>query len=76
MSATIRIGIIEATIDGYKWTSKSESLKDMLNALLDPDGLSGSDPNPDETAAIEAVELIGGEVVRATPADFNARTIY
>ena len=76
MSATIRIGIIEATIDGYQWTSKNKALKNMLNAMLDPDGPSGSDPNPDETAALEAAELIGGEVVRADTAEYEPRAIY
>jgi hypothetical protein len=67
MSAIIQIDLIEAIVDGYHWTSKSKPLADMLNAMLDPLGPSGADPNPDETAAIEAAELIGAEVVKVEP---------
>lgn len=53
----------EATIQQYKWTAKDESFTRLLNSLLDPDGPSGSDPNPDLTAAREIAKLLDGEVV-------------
>ena len=76
MSAIIRIDLIEATIADYRWTSKNKVLADMLNAMLDPLGPSGADPNPDGTAAIEAAEMLGAELVSVAPVDFNPRTVY
>lgn len=63
MAATIKIGSFTATIDNYKWTSDNKEFAAMLTTLLPALGPSGSDPNPDHTAAVEAVNLLGGEVV-------------
>ena len=63
MAATIKIGLFTATIEKYNWTSENESLAELLNSMLPIYGPSGSDPNPDHTAAVEAVNLLGGEVV-------------
>jgi hypothetical protein len=65
VSATIRIGPLEATITDYRWTSADPSLEAALNAMLNPAGPSGADPNPDLTAAQDAVGRLGGVVVAA-----------
>lgn len=59
MSAIIKVEGVKATIDDYKWTSKNEELQDFLNSLLDPNGPSGGDPNPDLHAAQAAVQILG-----------------
>ena len=65
MAATIDLetGQPTATIDGYEWTSDDKNLAEYLNTMLDPLGPSGADPNPDLTAAQEAVKELGGKVV-------------
>lgn len=59
----VEIHGIEAAIDDYQWTSDDEKLAEILNLMLDPLGPSGADPYPDLTAASEAMERLGGEVV-------------
>lgn len=76
MSATVMIGGEKATIDGYKWTSDDQALEELLNALLDPLGPSGADPNPSLTAAQEAVKRLGGEVVRFDKPKFDPEAVY
>ena len=66
MAATVRVGPFKATINGYHWKSESVGLARLLNAQLalnHPDGPGGEDPNPDLTAAREAVKAYGGEVL-------------
>ena len=76
MSATVAIGGERATIDGYEWTSDNQALEDLLNAMLDPLGPSGADPNPSMTAAQEAVKRLGGEVVRFDKPEFDPEAVY
>lgn len=76
MSATVIIGGERATIDGYEWTSDNQALEDLLNAMLDPLGPSGADPNPSLTAAQEAVKRLGGEVVRFDKPKFDPEAVY
>lgn len=64
MSATIRIGDVEAQVDAWVWTSEEASLAAMLNAALPPFGPSGGDPNPDLTLAQQVAEALGGKLVR------------
>ncbi len=75
MAATLRIGNLEATIDGYVWTGEPV-LARALNAMLDPDGPAGSDPNPDHTAALLMARQFGGEVVRFDKADYVEGRVY
>ena len=69
MAAIVRIGLSEATCDGYIWTSEDETLALLLNARMDPWGPSGSDPNPDCSAAQQAVEDLGGELLQCDEAE-------
>ena len=63
MTAIISLLGMKATIQAYEWVAEEERLKSLLNSLLDPFGPSGADPNPDLTAAQEAMHILGGEVV-------------
>lgn len=76
MTATIRILGQEATIAGYRWTGADASLVAMLNAMLDPDGPAGSDPNPDLNAARAAAEAFKGEVLSYEETPFDPEAIY
>jgi len=76
MTAKIRTIGTEATIDNYKWTSKDKALEGALNAMLSPYGPLGSDPNPDYTAAQEAVKALGGEVIEFTESEFDPEAVY
>jgi hypothetical protein len=67
VAATIKITGITATCNGYNWTSEDDAIADFLNALLHPLGPSGSDPNPDATAAQEVINKLGGEMVHFDP---------
>jgi len=73
----IKIGDTEAAIKNYEWSSKDKKLAKMLNAMLDPLGPSGADPYPDLTAARQAVERLGGEVVEYDkPTDYPKDTVF
>ena len=65
----IRVDVlgVEAAIDGYKWTCKEPMLQNILNAMLDPFGPSGSDPNPDLNAARDSVSRLGGKIIDEGP---------
>lgn len=76
MSATIQIGPFEATIDGWEWTCEDDTLQRLLNTMLDPYGPSGADPNPDLTAAQEAVERLGGKIIRYDPTEYDPGVVY
>lgn len=76
MTAKIIMGGTEATIDGYTWTSEDKALEGALNAMLEVSEVWGSDPNPDYTAAQEAVKLLGGEVLEFTESEFDPEAVY
>ena len=65
-----------ATIEGYVWTSPDAGLAAMLNAGLPWHGAGPSDPNPDLTAAQDAVKTLGGEVLEASPVEYVEGRIY
>ena len=76
MTAMIEVGGVIATIENYHWRSVDEILARGLNLRLDPLGPSGSDPNPDYTAALAAVEALGGEVVSYDKTEYEEGVIY
>ena len=76
MSATIRLGGTEAVISNYTWTGEHAVFVQLRNAMLDPHGPSGADPNPDLHAAQAAVEVLGGKVVRFDPTDYEEGVVY
>jgi len=53
-----------AAWEGGRWLSANAEVADMLNAELDPDGFSPSDPTPMQNLADRVIEQFGGEVVR------------
>ena len=73
---TIKVGEFEATIENYQWRSDFEPLAQTLNALLNPLGPSGADPNPDYSAALHAIEVLGGEILSFDDASFDADVVY
>lgn len=76
MAVVVQIGGIQATIDGYEWTSDDRQLTAILNALLLSAGPSGNDPHPDLTAAQAAVDALGGEIVQADDVPFDPDVVY
>lgn len=76
MAATVKVFGVQATITDMQWSSDFEDLTKMLQSMLDPDGPSGSDPNPDYTAAALVVEALGGEIVSFDEADFDPDAVY
>lgn len=76
MSATVKIGPHKARIEGYVWTCEDKALQRLLNALLSPFGPSGSDPNPDASAAEAAVKTLGGRVLQADPTEYVEGRVY
>ena len=63
MTARIRLLGMEAIIQDRKWVAENRELQSLLSSLLIPLGPSGADPNPDLTAAQEAMRILGGDVV-------------
>ena len=76
MSATIRVGTFEATIEGWQWAGDNPAFVGMLNARLDPVGPSGADPAPDYHEALRVVEEIGGEVIDYELPEYVRGRIY
>jgi len=77
MAVTVRIARAETSIEDYVWTSKEASLAGLLNAMLDPLGPSGADPNPDLTAAQAAIKILGGEILDAgEPLPYEPGMVY
>lgn len=68
-------GVI-ATIDGLEWTSEDDSLQSLLTAMLDPLGPSGSDPDPDYTAARDAADKLGGRITQHDEVEYVEGRIY
>ncbi len=76
MAATIRIGDRQATVRAYRWVCKDGAIEALLNAMLDPLGPSGGDPNPDLHAAQEAVRRFGGELISFSPTEYVGGRVY
>lgn len=76
MTAKVRIGANTATVEDYRWTSDSAGLERSLNAMLDPSGPSGADPNPDLTAAQKAVKRLGGGIVEFDETEYIEGRVY
>ena len=71
MSVTIEALGIKAIINEYIWKSKDKRFEVMLNSMLDPGGPSGSDPDPDYTTALEAINRFGGKILAHEPLDYE-----
>lgn len=69
MSVVLKMGDVISCMDDdeYWWKSEDPKTEALLNSILDEDGPSGGDPHPAGTAAEEAAERFGGEVVRSDP---------
>jgi hypothetical protein len=65
-----------ATIQDGVWASENDSLQSLLNAMLDPLGPSGSDPDPDHTAAMDAAEKLGGKITQRDKVEYVEGRIY
>ena len=76
MSATIRVGDYTAVIEDYTWRGGIPELIALLNAMLNPLGPSGSDPNPDLHAAQAAIEILGGRIIDYDETEFVEGRIY
>ena len=74
----VKIAGIAARINEYVWTSDNKDLEKLLNSMLDPEGPSGGDPNPDYTAAMQAVEALGGKITKgkALLDDYDPKRVY
>lgn len=75
MAATVEIDDQTATIEENEWIG-DEPLASLLNAFLDPAGLSGADPNPDWTIADEAIKQFGGKILRFDQLEFDPQAVY
>lgn len=70
MASIIRDGDDTATFDlaRFVWTSKSEVLAALLNSTLPTFGASGSDPDPEHTMVMHALDTFPGmTIVSLTP---------
>ncbi len=63
MYAIIEIHGIQAMLFEGRWSSSDAVFESLLNDMLDPDGPSGADPQPDVTEAERIAKELGGKVV-------------
>ncbi len=76
MSATIKVLNKKYTIEDYKWSGPDKIVVNMLNSFLDPDGPSGSDPNPDATAAQAVADEMGFKMLRYDKLKYVPGRVY
>ncbi len=76
MSATIKVLNEEYTIKDYKWSGPNKTVVNMLDSFLSPNGPSGSDPNPDATAALKIENKLGFKVVHYDKLDHVPGRVY
>jgi hypothetical protein len=76
VTATIRINGTKAVYSDHHWSSENASLANLLNSMLDPYGVSPSDPNPAASAAEQAVATLGGEILSVDEAVRIPGVIY
>lgn len=75
MTAKVAIGDLTATLTGRKWTCEDELIEQILNQLLR--GQSPAyDPNPEHTAAREAVALLDGKILSFDEPKFREDVVY
>lgn len=60
---TIKLHGENYTIEALKWRGPNTSTVRLLNSLLPVHGPSAADPQPELTAAQDAVKQLGGEIV-------------
>lgn len=65
MAVVIDIIGTQATVQDYQWSCDDPDLLATLDSLKRPYGPSGDDPNPDQTLADRAVEVLGATIVSA-----------
>lgn len=63
-------------ISNYQWTGTNDVMVAFLNSRLSIWGPSGADPSPDYTAAQDALQFIGGEIVEYDEPPFDDEAIY
>lgn len=72
-------GII-ATIEDVVWSCDDNQFEDFLNSMIDmiaPFGPSGADPDPNHTAAIKVIKMLGsGKVTQRDEVDYVEGRIY
>lgn len=76
MEAVIRIGSSTAILIGWEWKSNDPALEELLNSMLDPDGPSPSDPQPQINEAHRVVGELGGFVEREVPFVAEPGVVY
>ena len=77
MTAKIKTPHGEAVCEGYEWHCEDKVIERYLNSLLNPMGPGGEDPNPDLTAAEQALEEIpDSELVDYTPMNRVEGVVY
>ena len=75
MRATVRVGDLEATLEGWRWDGH-EDLAKILNRYLDPNGPPGWDPAPELHEAQRVAALLNLEVVDYKVPPFDKGAIY
>jgi hypothetical protein len=66
-----------AVISEMVWSCEDAQFQDLLNSMLDPLGPSGADPDPDHTAAMDAIKRLGsGKVTRRDEVEYVEGRIY
>jgi hypothetical protein len=76
MNATIELGDMTATIEGWEWEGSNKHLVALLNSMLDPDGPSGGDPAPNTHEARRVARLLGAKVVDFELPSYDPEAIY
>jgi hypothetical protein len=73
---TVNFRTVVATIEDMVWTCEDDSLQGLLTAMLPLYGPSGSDPDPDHTAAMDAAEKLGGTIIQRDEVEYVEGRIY
>jgi hypothetical protein len=73
---TVDFRTVVATIEEMVWTCEEDSLQGLLTAMLPFYGPSGSDPDPDHTAAMDAATKLGGTIIQRDEVEYVEGRVY
>lgn len=77
MSATIKVGDLEATVDDGEWRSKNKDFAKTCDGAAWQIFPVEYEPDPDLAAATRAAKALGGTVIKSdTPEATRAGRVY
>lgn len=72
----VDFGYAVATVSGGQWSSDDTELVTLLESIAPLYGISGAEPDRDMALALNAIEVLGGEITEADKPESDDGVIY